>query len=139
MHLFSGQVEATATTNLDWAAKMLMKSPTSVIARERPAQRAGALFRVLWLHAKQLYKAIKHRRRIALLGDQDDHLLADIGLTRNDVRHAMAEPFWRDPSETLRCRATPARRPGSIHSLVRQPTNAVGSRSPNSATMKSAA
>ena len=139
VHLLKGQFDTTATTNLDWTAKMLMKSPTSVTAGERLAQQAGALFSFLWLHAKQFYTAIKHRRGIATLADLDDRLLADIGLTRNDLRHAMAEPYWRDPSETLRRRARPALRPGSIHSLVRQPTDAVGLGSPNSMTMKSAA
>ena len=84
---------------------MLMKSPISVTASQRLAQQADALFGMLWLHAKQLYKAIKHRRDIAPLADQDDHLLADIGLTRDDVRHSIAQPIWRDPSETLRHRA----------------------------------
>jgi len=84
---------------------MLMKSPISVTASQRLAQRADALFGMLWRHAMQLYKAIKHRRDIAPLADQDDHLLADIGLTRDDVRHANAQPIWRDPTETLRRRA----------------------------------
>ena len=138
VHLSSGQFEATATTDLDWTAKMLMKSSTPNIAGRR-AQQADGRFGLLWLRAKQLYRAIKHRRAIATLANRDDRLLADIGLTRADVHHAVAQPIWRDPTETLWRRATAARRPGSIHSLVRQPTNAVGSRSPNSATMKSAA
>ena len=118
---------------------MLMKSPASATSREWPDQQANSLFGFVWLHAKQLYRAIKHRHGIATLTHLDDYLLADIGLTRNDVRHAMAKPFWRDPSETLRRRATAPRRPGSVHSLLRHPTNAVGLGSPSSATMKSAA
>lgn len=89
---------------------MLMKSPVPVTASRRLAQQAEALFGLLRLNAMQLYKAIKHRRDIASLADQDDHLLADIGLTRNDVRHANAQPIWSDPTETLRRRASAARR-----------------------------
>jgi uncharacterized protein YjiS (DUF1127 family) len=83
---------------------MLMKSPPSVTASHRLAQQADALFGLLWRHATQLYKAIQHRRDIAPLVDQDDRLLADIGLTWDDVRHSIAQPIWRDPSETLRHR-----------------------------------
>ena len=117
---------------------MLMTSSTSNTAGRR-AQQADVPFGLLWLRAKQLYRAIEHRRAIATLANQDDRLLADIGLMRADVHRAIAQPIWRDPTETLRHRAAAARRPGSIVGLFRQPTNAVGSRSPNSATMKSAA
>ncbi len=81
---------------------MLMKSPMPTTAGQRLAHQADALFGFLGLHAMQLYTAIKHRRDIASLAGQDDHLLADIGLTRDDVRHAIAQPTWRDPSATLR-------------------------------------
>jgi len=84
---------------------MLMNSSTRRAAGHRLAQLIDAMLGVLWLHTKQLYKVIRHRRGIATLAGQDDYLLADIGLTRNDVRRAMGEPFWRDPSESLRrCR-----------------------------------
>ena len=102
---------------------MLMKSPTSPTTLEGLAQQAGALFNFVWLHARQLCTALKHRRGIATLADQDDYLLTDIGLTRNDVRDAMAEPFWRDPSETLWRRAAAGPRPPLVHefaSLIRR-------------------
>ena len=118
---------------------MLMKFHAPATTKEWLAQQAGALFSFHWLQAKRLFKAISHRRGIATLADADDRLLADIGLTRADVHHAMAEPFWRDPTITLGRRAGAARRPGSIHSLVREPTKAVGVGSPNPATMKAAA
>ena len=31
-------------------------------------------------------------------GGLDDRMLADIGLTRGDVRDAFSEPVWRDPT-----------------------------------------
>jgi|tagenome__1003787_1003787.scaffolds.fasta_scaffold17725461_2 uncharacterized protein YjiS (DUF1127 family) len=30
------------------------------------------------------------------LGEMDDHLLRDIGLSRADLEHEVAKPFWRD-------------------------------------------
>ena len=45
--------------------------------------------------------AIKHRRELAQLADRDDRMLADIGLTRDDLYDASSEPFWVDPAPTL--------------------------------------
>ena len=30
------------------------------------------------------------------LGEMDDHLLRDVGLSRADLEHESAKPFWRD-------------------------------------------
>jgi uncharacterized protein YjiS (DUF1127 family) len=46
-------------------------------------------------------QALRNRRDAALRGALDDRLLADIGLTRSDVRDAYAEPLWRDPTAVL--------------------------------------
>src|SRR6185295_15527162 len=80
---------------------MLMKSPTSPNTASRLAGSLDSAIARLWFGARQLYRAMKHRRDIAALAYQDDYLLADIGLTRDDVRHAVAQPFWRDPTLTL--------------------------------------
>jgi uncharacterized protein YjiS (DUF1127 family) len=61
---------------------------------------------------RQLATAFCHRHDAAVLQCLDDRMLADIGLTRRDVREAFNEPVWRDPTELLvdrvaRCR--PAR------------------------------
>ena len=40
----------------------------------------------------------------------DDRMLADIGLTRSDLRDAYAEPLWRDPTDVLAGRARDKRR-----------------------------
>ena len=42
------------------------------------------------------------RRRLRAL---DDRMLADIGLTRGDLRDAYSEPVWRDPTTILVNRA----------------------------------
>jgi len=89
---------------------MLMKSPASPMAAIRLMHALDATAGRLWVGAKQLYRAIKHRHDTAALADQDDYLLADIGLTRDDLRHAVAQPLWRDPTETLRQRAGAGRR-----------------------------
>ena len=64
----------------------------------------GALALVTyWL--KQLARIRRHRRQAATLAGLDRHMLADIGITRSDVRDAFSEPFWEDPTALLRERA----------------------------------
>ena len=48
---------------------------------------------------------IKNRRDAAMLAGLDDRMLADIGLTRGDLRDAYSEPVWRDPTAILVSRA----------------------------------
>jgi uncharacterized protein YjiS (DUF1127 family) len=52
---------------------------------------------------------IKHRRELSRLADLDDHMLADIGLTRSDLYVAHCEPFWRDPAGILERRISDRR------------------------------
>ena len=40
-----------------------------------------------------------------MLAGLDRHMLADIGITRSDLRDAFSEPFWDDPTALLRERA----------------------------------
>ena len=47
------------------------------------------------------WTVMKNRRRLRALGDLDDYLLADIGLTRADLRDAYAAPLLVDPSLRL--------------------------------------
>jgi uncharacterized protein YjiS (DUF1127 family) len=49
---------------------------------------------------RRLVLAIKHRGELTHLADLDDRMLADIGLTRTDLRDAYAEPLWKDPTST---------------------------------------
>jgi uncharacterized protein YjiS (DUF1127 family) len=56
-----------------------------------------------WL--KELAEARRHRREANVLAGLDRRMLADIGLTRADVRDAFSEPFWDDPTALLRERA----------------------------------
>ena len=52
---------------------------------------------------------IKHRRELSRLADLDDHMLADIGLTRSDLHVAHCEPLWRDPTSILERRISDRR------------------------------
>jgi uncharacterized protein YjiS (DUF1127 family) len=54
-------------------------------------------------------QALKNRRNASLLTRLDDHMLADIGLTRSDVRDAYAGPLWNDPTDMLARRAAERR------------------------------
>ncbi len=56
-----------------------------------------------WL--KQLARARSHRRVARMLAGLDRHMLADIGITRSDLRDAFSQPFWDDPTALLRERA----------------------------------
>ena len=56
-----------------------------------------------WL--KELVGARRHRRQANVLAGLDRRMLADIGITRADVRDAFSEPFWDDPTALLRERA----------------------------------
>src|ERR1043165_2548278 len=51
--------------------------------------------------AREVLQLLKNRRDAAVLAGLDDHMLADIGLTRGDLRDAYSEPAWRDPTAVL--------------------------------------
>jgi len=64
---------------------------------------------------RQAAVAFRHRHDAAILLRLDDRMLADIGLTRRDVREAFNEPLWNDPTVLLVNRIAP-RRPGRVKS-----------------------
>jgi uncharacterized protein YjiS (DUF1127 family) len=57
-----------------------------------------------------LVRAYRNRLNATALASADDRALADIGLTRSDLRDAFAEPLWRDPTSLLRSRVGERRR-----------------------------
>lgn len=57
------------------------------------------------LRLKRFVQAYSNRSEAAVLAGFDERMLADIGLTRSDVRDAFAEPLWHDPTNILRVRA----------------------------------
>ncbi len=52
-----------------------------------------------WL--ERLNTLWRNRRETRALLYMNDHQLADIGLSRDDVRHALRQPLTRDPSHEL--------------------------------------
>jgi uncharacterized protein YjiS (DUF1127 family) len=73
------------------------------------SQPLGRIARPLWAALvrglKRVAQAYRNRNSAAVLAGLDDRMLADIGLTRSDVRDAFAEPLWNDPTYLLRARA----------------------------------
>ncbi len=80
---------------------MKVKIPVIPIAIAPVVQGLVALGR--W--AKRMLRSIRHRRDAAMLAGLDERMLADIGLTRADVRDAVALRPWCDPTALLRARA----------------------------------
>ena len=64
----------------------------------------AAHFRAAAARFSNIVRAFKHHREAAALSDLDDRMLADIGVTRSDLRTAMIEPLWNDPTSVLACR-----------------------------------
>jgi|SRR5882724_1210735 len=69
------------------------------------AQGLAAFAGVAVRRALDFVRAFKHRHDAAMLAGMDDRMLADIGLTRGDLRDAFSEPLWRDPTAVLVSRA----------------------------------
>ncbi|WP_372839081.1 DUF1127 domain-containing protein [Phaeovulum sp.] len=62
----------------------------SVLSLSRPASRSTASLRAVFA------AWIMRRRSRAALARLDDHLLADIGLTRADAIREKSRPFWNE-------------------------------------------
>ena len=88
-----------------------MRNAASFIASQSGSSEAGILNTVVQL-AHETLEAWRRRKQIATLVDFDDHMLADIGLTRGDVREALELPFSHDPGRELQVRASRNRRRG---------------------------
>lgn len=72
--------------------------------------------------AKRLDRAIRNRQAARVLARFDDRMLADIGLSRADLRDAYSQAVWEDPTNLLRARALERRlaRRGITHGLAPQ-------------------
>lgn len=65
----------------------------------------NAVMGIVVARVRGLAQFVKNRRDAATLAGLDDRMLADIGLTRGDIRDAVSEPVWRDPTAILVSRA----------------------------------
>ena len=99
----------------------------TAISSSEPIQtrrREPAVVRVAFAIAlnamRKLARLLKHRRNARMLAGMDDRMLADIGLTRSDLRDAYAQPLWRDPTDVLAGRARDKRlhRRGRVDALT---------------------
>lgn len=81
-----------------------MRNAATFIASQRSVAATG-LLQGFVRSAMTMVRAWKNRRQLAYLSDLDDHLLADLGLTREDVRSALDLPFAHDPGLELQRRA----------------------------------
>ncbi len=52
-------------------------------------------------HFARFLRNWRNRRQVVVLSELDDHVLADIGLTRGDVEAALSQPFSQDASLQL--------------------------------------
>ena len=68
------------------------------------ARLVNAVTGIVALRLRQLVQVVKSRQDAATLAGFDDRMLADIGMTRGDVRDAVSEPVWRDPTALLMSR-----------------------------------
>jgi uncharacterized protein YjiS (DUF1127 family) len=86
-----------------------MESAMTTISQSRTAsqltQVVNAITGSLVVRARQLAQMVKNRRDATMLAGLDDRMLADIGLTRGDLRDAYSEPVWSDPTAILVSRA----------------------------------
>jgi uncharacterized protein YjiS (DUF1127 family) len=83
----------------------MMSSTETLKTAAAPLRTIVAAAGFATVRIKELVSAIRHRRDVEVLARFDDRMLADIGLTRSDLRYALSEPFWRDPGHVLVSRA----------------------------------
>ncbi len=65
-------------------------STGAIAVAKRVAATAGRLF-IAW----------NNYRGLGMLARMDEHALADIGLSRSDVKDALSRRWWEDPTEQL--------------------------------------
>jgi uncharacterized protein YjiS (DUF1127 family) len=86
-----------------------MESAMTTISQSRTAsllaQMVNAITGSLVVRGRQFALLVKNRRDATMLSGLDDRMLADIGLTRGDLRDAYSEPVWSDPTAILVSRA----------------------------------
>ena len=70
---------------------------TNITTATRTSWFGGSIISVL----RSLRTSLRNRSEVSALAEMTDHQLADIGLTRDDVRSALAAPLACDPAESL--------------------------------------
>ena len=81
----------------------MVKLPNPII--EQFGRVLMAFGRRLAIQLKRFERGLRNRQAARVLARFDDRMLADIGLSRADLRDAYAQPAWDDPTNLLRARA----------------------------------
>jgi uncharacterized protein YjiS (DUF1127 family) len=89
--------------------------PVVPVAAGTLARVLAALLTPVAVTLRSLARALRHRRQANVLAGLDRRMLADIGITRSDVRDAFSTPIWGDPTELLRERAVERRNGRTTH------------------------
>ncbi|MBO0903020.1 DUF1127 domain-containing protein [Jiella sonneratiae] len=84
----------------------------TITARPTPASASRFLAgtRLFATAARAIVKTMVNRRRVQALADMPDHVLADIGIRRDDVAFALGADWREDPSYKLALIAARRRR-----------------------------
>lgn len=69
----------------------------------------NAAVRALAAGLKVLVRAYRYRQDMRALAGLDRAMLNDIGINPSDVRDALSQPLWKDPTALLRERAAERR------------------------------
>jgi uncharacterized protein YjiS (DUF1127 family) len=78
-----------------------LTTPATPAVSTRFAQGLATIVEAPARLARRLANAWRHRHDTAVLAALDDHMLADLGLSRSDLNDALSEPLWRDPTALL--------------------------------------
>jgi uncharacterized protein YjiS (DUF1127 family) len=100
-----GEDDLHASNREPMEAEMSMNFPVLPIGAGTLSRAIASLLAVTTRWAQTVAKARRNRQDARKLAGFDRRMLADIGITRADVRDAFSEPFWEDPTALLRERA----------------------------------
>jgi len=84
---------------------MSFNTPVLPIAGGALVRAFASLLALVTQWLKKLVRARRHWNEATTLASLDRRMLADLGITRADLRDAFSEPFWEDPTALLRERA----------------------------------
>lgn len=110
---------------------MSMNVPVLPIGAGALSRAFASLLAVAAHWVKAVAKARRNRQEARKLAGLDRRMLADIGITRSDVRDAFSEPFWEDPTALLRERAIERRMNRGVSRTQRGASAEFGVRTPN--------
>ncbi len=99
-------------------AKLLTALSTAI----GPLLWIGRTSAALVQEVRQIAILVDHRRQLARLGDRDDRMLADIGLTRCDLTAARSAPLWQNPTALLKRRVDKRTAETTAEGSVSQPS-----------------